>query len=65
MRTCCPHRTRALCLRARAELLRGMWDLPGSEVEPVSPALAGEFFTAEPPGSPLKALLFMVLLPRI
>ena len=29
------------------------------------PALAGEFFTAEPPGSPLKALLFMVLLPRI
>ena len=31
---------------------RSMWDLPGSEIEPVSPALAGGFFTAEPPGKP-------------
>ena len=29
-----------------------MWDLPGSGMEPVSPALAGEFFTTEPPEKP-------------
>ena len=29
-----------------------MWDLPESGIEPVSPALAGEFFTTEPPGKP-------------
>ena len=28
---------------ARAWLLRGMWDLPGPGLEPVSPALAGGF----------------------
>ena len=27
-----------------------MWDLPGSGIEPISPALADEFFTTEPPG---------------
>ena len=27
-------------------------DLPDPEIEPVSPALAGGFFPAEPPGSP-------------
>ena len=27
-----------------------MWDLPGSGIEPMSPALTGEFFTTEPPG---------------
>ena len=27
-----------------------MWDLPGPGFEPVSPALAGGFFTTEPPG---------------
>ena len=27
-------------------------DLPGSGTEPESPALAGEFFTTEPPGKP-------------
>ena len=30
-----------------------MWDLPGSEIEPVSLALAGQFVTTEPPGKPL------------
>ena len=30
-----------------------MWDLPGSGIEPVSPALAGGFFTTEPPGKPI------------
>ena len=29
-----------------------MWDLPGSGIELVSPALAGGFITTEPPGSP-------------
>jgi len=29
-----------------------MWDLPVSEIKPMSPALAGGFFTTEPPGSP-------------
>ena len=27
-------------------------DLPDPEIEPVSPALAGGFFTTEPPGTP-------------
>ena len=31
-------------------LLWGMWDLPGSWIKPGSPALAGRFFTTEPPG---------------
>ena len=26
-----------------------MWDLPGSEIKPMSSALAGRFFTTEPP----------------
>ena len=29
-----------------------MWDLPGSGVKLMSPAMAGEFFTTEPPGEP-------------
>ena len=36
----------------RASLLHGMWDLPGTGVEPVSPVLAGEVFTTESPGKP-------------
>ena len=35
---------------ARAQLLRGMWDLPRPELEPLSPALAGGFLTTAPPG---------------
>ena len=31
-------------------------DLPDPGTEPTSPALAGEFFTTEPPGSPLSHL---------
>ena len=34
-------------------LLFGMWDLPWSGTKPVSLALAGGFFTTEPPGKPL------------
>ena len=37
---------------SRAQPLRGMWDLPGPGVEPVSPALAGRFSTTAPPGKP-------------
>ena len=38
---------------ARASFLRGMWDLPGPGLEPVSPALAGGFLTTVPAGKPL------------
>ena len=37
---------------AWAYLLRGMWHLPRSGIELVSPALAGRFFTTKPPGKP-------------
>ena len=37
---------------ARAQLLLGMWDLPGSGVKSTSPAMAGGFFTTEPRGEP-------------
>ena len=36
----------------RAQLLRGMWDLPRPGLKPVSPALAGRFSTTAPPGKP-------------
>ena len=39
---------------APAYLLQGMWDLFGSRIKPVSPELAGGFFTTEPPGKPQK-----------
>ena len=38
---------------SRAQLLRGMWDLPRPGLEPMSPALAGRFLTTAPPGKPL------------
>ena len=40
----------------QAELLCSMRDLPGSEIEPLSPALAGGFFTTEPSGKYLGTL---------
>ena len=42
---------------ALAYLLRGMWDLPGPGLEPVSPAFAGRFSTAVPPGKPCRLIL--------
>ena len=42
---------------SRAQLLRGMWDLPRPGLEPVSPALAGRFSTTAPPRKPLFPLL--------
>ena len=41
---------------SRTQLLRGMWDLPGPGLEPVSPALAGGFLTTAPPGKPQESL---------
>ena len=38
---------------SQAQLPCGMWDLPRPGLEPVSPALAGRFSTAAPPGKPL------------
>ena len=34
----------------RAQLLLGMWDLPGPGIKPVSPAQAGRFLLAAPAG---------------
>ena len=39
---------------SRVQLLRGMWDPPRPGLEPMSPALAGRFSTAAPPGKPLR-----------
>ena len=38
-------------------MLQGRWDFPRPGIEPMSPALAGGFFTTEPPGKPLKLIL--------
>ena len=42
---------------SRAQLLHGMWDLPGPGLEPVSPALAGRLSTTAPPGKPSSCVL--------
>ena len=42
---------------SRAQLLRGMWDLPRPGHEPVSPALAGRFSTTAPPRKPQNCFL--------
>ena len=34
-----------------------MWNLPGPGIEPVSPALAGRFFSTVLPGKPLLKIL--------
>ena len=36
-----------------------MWDLLGPGLEPVSPALAGRFFTIAPPGKSAYAILMV------
>ena len=43
-----------------ALLPHSMWDLPGSGIEPVSPAFAGGVFTTEPPGKPCCEVLRIV-----
>ena len=42
---------------SRAQLLRGMWDLPRPGLEPMSPALAGRLPTTAPPGKPVDRVL--------
>ena len=42
----------------QAQLLRGMWDLPGPGLKPVSPALAGGFLTTAPPGKSQQSPFF-------
>ena len=72
-RSWCPS-ARAQWLRLQAWLLCGMWDLPRSGIDPMSPPLAGGFFATEPPEKPwnftaksiifsdyLKLLLLMTL----
>ena len=44
---------------SRAQLLRGMWNLPRPGLEPVSPALAGRFSTTAPPGKPVPQLFIL------
>ena len=44
------------------QLLCSMWDPPRPGLEPMSPALAGRFFTAEPPGKSRDLVLPKVLL---
>ena len=43
---------------SRAQLLRGMWDLPRPGLVPASPALAGRPSTTAPPGKP-QFLIFL------
>ena len=38
-----------------------MSDLPESEIEPMSPAIADRDFTTEPPGKPLVAIFILNL----
>ena len=45
----------------QARLLPGMWDLPRPGIKPISPALAGGFFTTEPPRKPWDLFLKFTL----
>ena len=46
---------------SRVHLLHGMWDLPGSGIHPLPPAVAGGFFTTEPPRKSSKQPLICFL----
>ena len=50
---------------SRAQLLRGMWDIPGPGLKPVSPALAGGFLTTAPPGKPKIRIPFDATIPFV
>ena len=39
-----------------------MWDFPGSEIQPMSPALEDKFFTVETLGKPSFFVLFLLML---
>lgn len=49
---------------AQTWLLHSMWDLPGSGMEPLSPALAGRFFTTKPSGKPQHSMFISFLVLR-
>ena len=53
---------RVISCGAWTELLHSMWGLPGPGTEPASPALAGSFFTTEPPGKLPFPIFFCKLL---
>ena len=40
-------------------MLHGMWELLGPGIEPVSPALTGEFFTTKPTGKPSVSIVHL------
>ena len=44
---------------AWAQLLWGMWNLPGPGIKPMYPALAGEFLSTVPPGKPYRYIFSM------
>ena len=43
-----------------ARLIHSMWGLPGSRIEPMSPALAGGFFATGPPGKPSIQVSYLI-----
>ena len=47
-------------LGAQAQLSRSVWDVPGPETEPVSPALVGAFFTPRSSGKSLAFFFFFL-----
>ena len=55
------HRRR--CCGAQAELLCGMWDLPGPGIEPVFPVLLSRFLTTVHQRSPEKLFFELLSLP--
>ena len=48
-----------------AQLLPGIWDLPGSGIKPVSSALEGGFFTTEPPAKLVFIFFFFLSQDRL
>ena len=69
--SCCrawalPYPSRVLGLNScgsRTELPRGIWDLPGPGIEPVSPALAHRVLTTGLPGKSCWQVFFIFLPP--
>ena len=49
---------RLSCCDAQACCSTAMWDPPGLEMEAMSPALAGGFFTTQPPGKSICVFIF-------
>ena len=47
-----------------AQLLHGMWNPPGPEIQPVSPALAGRLLSTVPPGKFLFVDFLMIAILR-